>query len=149
MDNHEKDSGVNGVQVEPYSSRSDVENGSVSEKGIKPRLEERHIQMIAIAGVIVCFFLPVLVEAEGRELPNVMTNMSSGDRFIRWFWSCNIKSRPCRCLAWIYSHGLGHNMCRVDFRRNVHFHARHWRFHTTRFSNDRASTRCGYRMELL
>jgi amino acid permease len=41
-----------GVQVEPF--HSNVEVGSVaSRKGIKPRLEERHIQMIAIAGVIV------------------------------------------------------------------------------------------------
>ena len=45
----------NGVQVEPFNSS--LESGSVmAEKGIKPMLEERHIQMIAIAGVIVSYF---------------------------------------------------------------------------------------------
>lgn len=66
---HYNEKGVekSGVRVEPDSS---LESGSVeAERGIKPRLEERHIQMIAIAGVIVshCRLLPSMEKMVSRK----------------------------------------------------------------------------------
>jgi amino acid permease len=55
------------VQVAPF--QSDVETGSMeaSGRGIKPRLDERHIQMIAIAGVIVRTLFDTLLYTHGHK----------------------------------------------------------------------------------
>jgi hypothetical protein len=80
---NEKGAEKNGVQVEPFNSN--VESGSVgagvaSEEGIKPRLEERHIQMIAIAGVIVCHCYVYSSKVTKRRRLDIASNMPSRAR---------------------------------------------------------------------
>jgi hypothetical protein len=128
-------------------SSADIEAGSDDEvkEEIKRDLKGRHINMIALAGMIVSG--PLTPDTNTME---TFSNMATkGYRSVLVFWKVDCSSWPCGGFAWLHLHGPHHVWRFFHLRRDISVHAADWRFCSPCKSTCRPSSGSGSWMELL
>lgn len=113
-------------QSAAFSAGPEIENGSdtvssqVAElEEIKRDLESRHINMIAIAGMIVSSLISMLSSSE------LITKIGHG--IVPELWHCHRYRGTCRRAPSLYHYGHSDSRCILYDGRNYCLHALHWR----------------------
>jgi len=126
------------------ASNSDVEHGAIGTTyEVKRDLGRRHINMIAIAGMIVC-------QTTSKHSCSLQTHASTlGYRTFFSIRPGHRYRRTSRRSLRISVHGFDCMRCRPVCRRDVGVHACHWRICSPCYEVRATCTRHRNRMELL
>lgn len=133
-----KDAGL----VAQDSSVHDLEEGTNEHEQLKRNMGARHINMIAIAGMIVSLQLDL-------PSPSRLADLHQGNGFILELRKDNCQSWSGWCTLGIYLDGIHHSWSLVHDWRNYSFHAGYWWLRSPCHSFHGTSAWCRYGLELL